>query len=341
MSLRFIKMHGLGNDFLIAFLEAGTEQEPSWVKVADNPEMIRKLADRRLGIGFDQLVLIDPGEIPDGKPRVVFFNSDGSATVACGNGTRCAARLLLDRRGRDELHLASDAGDISAKRSETGISLFYPPYSLVPHALPVTLTPPHEDVRCIDLTRYIPGLAPELGPATLVSVGNPHCVFFVENVDQPIMPPSEVTPSVVLDMNSHHHHGTELAITPKTLHWTEYWGRMIECSSIFPEGTNVEFAQVLTDGTNGTNGAVRQITWERGAGLTPACGTGAMAVRVAAHLRGLSGRAGPILLEGGELFVKVFEPSDTHDRGGIMLAGPATYAYEGMWKEQWNGGEPI
>ncbi len=190
----FVKMHGLGNDF--AIFDARTDP------FAPGPAAIARLADRRRGIGFDQLVLIAPSEMADAALR--FFNADGSESGACGNGTRCAARLLGERTGRRRLRLETKAGLLSCELHEDGtVSVAMPEPRWSWEEVP--LAEPRD-------TLFLEGLARDLPPGTALSVGNPHLVFFLDSSD-------------ALD-------------SPEL----ERLGAALERHPLFPERTNVGFA---------------------------------------------------------------------------------------------------
>ncbi len=163
----FTKMHGLGNDFALFDARGGP--------FALDPAAVARLADRRRGIGFDQLVLVEPAEGADARLR--FFNADGSESGACGNGTRCAARWLAERTGRRRLVLEAGGDRLTAEVHDDG-------------SVTVAMPEPRFDWREIPLAEprdpdRLAGLAPGLPPGWALSMGNPHLVFFVEDPDAP------------------------------------------------------------------------------------------------------------------------------------------------------------
>lgn len=262
----FVKMHGLGNDF--AIFDARTD--PS----VPQPAEIARLADRRRGIGFDQLVLIGPSREADARLR--FFNADGSESGACGNGTRCAARLLADRTGETSLRLETEAGVLACEVHGDGtVSVEMPEPRFAWHEVPLA------EARD---TLWIEGLARELPPGTALSMGNPHLVFFLDTLE-----------------------GVEV----------ERLGAALERHPLFPERVNVGFA--VRSGPD----VLRLRVFERGAGLTPACGSGACAAAVAAQRRGLVGERVRVILDGGELEIR------WPGSGPVVMRGPASYVYEG------------
>lgn len=256
-------MNGAGNAFLVLDRRADS--------VADlpTPEAVRALAARH---HFDQLLLIEPGRQGDAVMRVI--NADGSPSGACGNGARCIAWLLMEESGNDEIVLESAGGLMPAWR--TG-----------PLQVKVDLGPARLGWRDIPLAREMDTVTLDFsvdagrdrrltGPGA-VSMGNPHCVFFVED--------AETLPVRAI-------------------------GHRVEHDPLFPERVNVGFAQIAAPGR------IRLKVWERGAGLTRACGTGAAAALVAAERKGLTGRTATIIADGGELAVS------WRDDGHVTLEGP-------------------
>lgn len=265
-ALPFIKMHGLGNDFVV--IDAREEA------LDLSPEAIQRLADRHRGVGFDQLVAIAPSEHADA--RLVFYNADGSEAGACGNGTRCASRLLMLEGDRTELLLETRAGTLRARRRPDGL-------------LSVDMGRPMLDWRDVPLARAcdtleVPLGHPELPDPTCTSMGNPHATFFVDAVER-------------LDVAR--------------------LGAELERHPMFPERANIGFATVLDRAT------IRLRVFERGAGLTLACGSGACAAMVAARRRGLVGDRATVLLDGGPLEVA------WDGKGEVTLTGPAAIVFEG------------
>lgn len=264
MRTDFIKMHGLGNDFVV--LDARTRALPT-VDAA----FARALADRRTGIGFDQLVLLEPSEAADFRAR--FINADGSEVQSCGNASR-AIGLLHGQAARVEtagglLTVSPDAGGIAV---DMGIPRF--DWDAIPLAYPLdTLTMP---VGWEDLD----------GPAA-ANVGNPHVVFFVPDAD-----------AVELDR----------------------LGPLIEHDPLFPERINVNVATITA------RDALRLRVWERGAGLTRACGTGACATAVCAMRRKLVDRRVTVTLPGGDLVIEW----GADDR--ITMTGPAEESFRGTFE---------
>ncbi len=264
--IAFIKMHGLGNDFVV--VDGRTtplDLDPGWV---------RAVADRRTGVGCDQLIAILPSETADA--RMVIRNADGRPAEACGNGSRCVAALLMAERGGDRTRIETDAGIIEARAAGDG-------------AITIDMGAPRCDWRDVPLARAADTLNLDLGapapaPAVALNTGVPHAVIFVEDV-------------AAIDVAG--------------------IGAALEHHPIFPAAANIDFAQVLAPDR------IRMRVWERGAGVTRACGTGACAVAVAAARRGLCGRAVEVILDGGALGILWRED------GHVEMTGPAATAFEG------------
>ena len=270
MGRPFLKMNGLGNDFVVV--------ETRSAPFAPTAEEVRAIASREGGIGCDQLIAIDPAEGADARVR--FWNADGEAVSACGNGTRCVGWLVMQSKGTDRAELVTDAGRLIATRAgERLVSVDMGPPRLAWDEIP--LAQPH-DTAALDVVLY--HHADLMAPPGCVSMGNPHVVFFVPDAEA--APVREVGP-------------------------------MIEHHLLFPEGVNVGFAQVKA------RDRIRLRVWERGAGLTLACGTGACAALVAAHRRGLVDRKAALELDGGELHIEW--RADDH----VVMTGPAAVDFAG------------
>lgn len=261
MRLPFIKMHGLGNDFVIVDSRGRDRRVTA--------ELARFVGDRHRGVGFDQLAELvgDPDDL-----ELDFWNADGSRSGACGNATRCVAALVMDETGETEVHLRTEGGVLRALRDGDG-------------AVRVNMGAPRLDWREIPLAEPadIDSL-PLPGAPSAVSMGNPHCITFVADVEAIDLPGL---------------------------------GREIEHHPLFPARTNVEFVQLLDDGS------LRTRVWERGTGITLACGSGACAVAVAAHRRGLTGRRVDIRLDGGTLEI------DWQD-DGVWMRGATARVFDGV-----------
>ncbi|MBN2573190.1 MAG: diaminopimelate epimerase [Deltaproteobacteria bacterium] len=297
--LPFVKAEGLGNDFLVVDLRPGKPAHPL-TELATSPETVRALCHRNFGVGGDGLLAILPGQQGDARMRVL--NADGSEAEMCGNGIRCVCKILHDTDAsmrRDVLRIDTGAG-LRACRLDTvdgrvaAVTVDMGEPQLVPRLIPVASDAPR-------LVRA-PFRAGEHAFAfTAVSMGNPHAVIFV---DQP-------------DANLR-----ELATT---------YGPGIEHDPLFPHRTNVEFATVR----QGADGAaeIDLVVWERGCGITLACGTGACATVVAACLEGrvAADHEIPLRLPGGTLFVTVRGGSASPhgpSYAGVAMRGPATIVFE-------------
>lgn len=279
--LPFTKMHGLGNDFVILDLRGG--------KKPPAPALVRAIADRRRAIGFDQLITIEDERHPSLAAYMGVWNPDGSRSGACGNATRCVAHLLMEEAGTESLTLRTDRGTLSAWQAQGGL-------------VKVNMGPPKlewEDIPLADASDTIridvklgPIDNPSLWGPGAVNMGNPHAVFFVDDVD---------------------------AVPVEGL------GPMIENHPMFPERTNVEFCQVID------RNRIRMRVWERGAGVTQACGSGACAAVVAGVRQGLIDRKCIVMLDGGPLTIEWSGSEDVYMTGPIALSfrgeiGPDIFA---------------
>lgn len=267
MERPFLKMNGLGNDFIV--VDARRESfDP-------DPGEIRRLASRADGIGCDQFVVIGPSAEADAALR--FWNPDGGEAGACGNATRCVAWRLMEENGAGEVLLATAGGRLRAWRRG-------------PMRVAVDMGPPRLHWRAVPLAGPADTLSirvPEaagLGPATCLSMGNPHAVFFV--------PDAEAADAARI-------------------------GPAVEASPLFPERVNVGFAEVRS------RTRVRLRVWERAAGLTRACGSGACAALVAGVRRGLLDPAARLELDGGEL--EIAWGGDGH----VLMTGDVELEFEG------------
>ncbi|QYZ68894.1 diaminopimelate epimerase [Neotabrizicola shimadae] len=263
--LRFLKMHGLGNDFVVI--------DSRGRGAVTTPALARALGDRHRGVGFDQLAEIrDAGPDHAGADFALdFWNADGSRAGACGNATRCVSDLVMAGLGREVVRLVTARGELQARRLDSGL-------------VSVNMGPPVLDWRALPLAREVDLLhLPLPGDPVAVGMGNPHCVFIVADAEA-----EDVVGR----------------------------GSAVEHDPLFPERTNVEFVS-LTGPDH-----LRMRVWERGAGVTLACGSGACAVAVAAHLRGLTGRAVEIDVDGGRLSIDWRED-------GVWMTGPVAHVFDG------------
>lgn len=268
--LPFIKMHGLGNDFVV--LDA--RENPIDLTAAQ----VQAMADRRTGAGCDQFIVMEPAKDSAADVFMRIRNADGNEVEACGNATRCIARLMMDELGKPEVTVETVVGLLHARDAGDTVTVNMGQARLGWQDIPVA-----ED--CDTLTMPLT-VGPLEGPVG-VNVGNPHAVFFVPNCE-----------SVDLEAAGPH----------------------VETHPFFPERTNVEVV------TKQDDGSLRMRVWERGVGITQACGTGACAVLVAAVRRGIiDGRAADVVLDGGTLHIEWLES------GEILMTGPASRAYSGSF----------
>jgi len=270
----FIKMHGLGNDFVVI----DARQQP----FAASEVGARALADRHTGVGFDQLIVIEP---PSDRRAAAFMrihNADGGEVSACGNATRCVARLLFEEGAATEVVLETAAGLITARHADDDRDLYT-----------VDMGPARDGWQEIPLalecdTDHLPLARGPLADPVGVNVGNPHAVFFVADAA-----------AIALDQ----------------------LGPELEHDPLFPERANIGVAQIIDAG------ALRLRVWERGVGLTQACGTGACAAAVAAHRRGLTDRAVQVSLDGGDLGIEWLS------NGHVAMTGPASISFTGAFDD--------
>jgi len=252
-TLRFVKMHGAGNDFVV--LDGIRDELPPLEPLA------RRLADRHRGVGFDQLLVVRPSRSADFRMEI--YNADGSQVEMCANGIRAFFKYLRDHghTRADELRVETLAGVVVPRwAGQDRVRVQMGPPILAPAKIPTRLG--SGDGPVLDVPLEVNGASVRLSS---VSMGNPHAVLFVDDVD---------------------------AAPVATL------GPRIETHPAFPNRVNVEFVQVLS------RTRLRQRTWERGTGETLACGSGACAVGVVAILRGLAERSLAIELRGGELAIE-------------------------------------
>ncbi len=303
----YIRMNGAGNAFIV-------------VQAFDQPfhptaDQVRALADPAAGLGgFDQLIGVEPSERADAFMRV--WNADGSMVETCGNALRCVGWLMLEATDKQEVVIDTLSGPTTAKRASGRVGSGSPAgqttaaqhqgrvgsgdpvgsTSAAIHEVTVDMGPPRlgwdqvplseeMDTRGIEL-QVGPIDAPLLHTPGAVSMGNPHVVFFTDRQDDAFVRGS---------------------------------GSLVERHPLFPEGVNVGFAHVLSPDH------IRLRVWERGAGLTLACGTGACAALVAAARRGLTGRKAAVTVDGGELTIAWDEATDhVFMTGPVQIEGTGT-----------------
>jgi diaminopimelate epimerase len=269
MTIPFLKMHGLGNDFVV--IDARSSN------LSLTEAQVRAIADRRTGVGFDQFIVIQPPKTPGATAFMHIRNPDGSEAGACGNATRCVAHLLMEESGAGEAVVETISGLLPSRMEAGGL-------------VTVDMGPARLDWRDIplagpaDTLRLDVAEGPWSGPVA-VSMGNPHIVFFVDDVD-----------AVPL----------------------ERVGPVLEHHPAFPQRANIEFVQVLS------RTKLRMRVWERSAGITRACGSGACAVQVAAVRRGLVERRAEVVLDGGSLTI------EWREDGHVLMTGPVALSFTGV-----------
>lgn len=267
--LSFVKMHGLGNDFVV--LDGRKQALSLDVRTA------RAIADRHRGVGCDQILIIEPTTNAKADAFMRIRNADGGEAEACGNGARCVADLLMRESGKSEVALDTRGGLLHASAAGA-------------QRVAVDMGEPRFGWRDIPLARdcdtlHVPLALGPLSDPVCTSMGNPHATFFVGDVE-----------------------GVDLA----TL------GPKLEHDPIFPARANIGVAQILSPGR------LRLRVWERGDGLTLACGSGACAALVAAHRRGLIERRAEIVADGGMLEI------EWRGDNRVVLTGPVATSFSGM-----------
>jgi diaminopimelate epimerase len=297
--LPFVKVEGLGNDFLVVDLRPGKPAFPL-SNLVTNPETVRALCDRNFGVGGDGVLAILPGSQGDARMRVL--NADGSEAEMCGNGIRCVAKVLYERDPdlrREILRIDTGAGLLTckigvqdARAASVTVEMGVP--QLVPRLVPVAR----------EATRLVRAPLRALDhdfAFTAVSMGNPHAVIFVDDA------------------------------APKLRDLAAHFGPGIERDPLFPRRTNVEFA-AIHKGTRG-DPEIDLVVWERGCGITLACGTGACATVVAACLEGRApaDREVAVHLPGGTLMITAKSGTQGPEGptfSGVAMRGPANIVFE-------------
>lgn len=273
MLLRFTKMHGLGNDFMVLDLVS----QHAHIQ----PKHARQWGNRHTGVGFDQLLIVEPPSNPEVDFRYRIFNADGSEVEQCGNGARCFARFVLDKRltSKKRIRVETKSGIIELDvRPDGQICVDMGPPRLEPADIPF-----QADAQALSYAVMVDGRQVELAA---VSMGNPHAVLRVDNVDSAPV----------------HELGPKLENHPR-----------------FPQRVNVGFLQVVD------RQYARLRVWERGAGETQACGTGACAAAVAAIRQGWMDSPVQLDLPGGRLSIAWAGPGQP-----VMMTGPAVRVFEGQ-----------
>jgi diaminopimelate epimerase len=273
MERAFTKMHGLGNDFVVV--------DARRVPFTLDDATARRIADRRTGVGCDQLIVLEPATDANADVFMRIRNADGGEVSACGNATRCVAARVLDEQGGAKVVVETAAGllpawddgtaDDGTRRIAVDMGAARTAWDEIPLSYEVD-------------TLHLPIARGPLKDAVGVSMGNPHAVFFVDDAE-----------------------AVDLATD----------GPELEHDPLFPERANISAAQVLDPAT------IRLRVWERGAGITQACGTGACATLVAAVRRGLTGRRATVRLDGGDL--EIAWGDDNH----VLMTGPVAESFTG------------
>ena len=274
MSLAFRKMNGLGNDFVVLDARA--------TPIAISEHQARAIADRKTGIGCDQLIVLE--YTPNADVRMRIWNAEGGEVSSCGNASRCIADLIFDETKLNTATIETKGGMLTAKKAgERMVTIDQGKPKFGWKDIP--LSEAFADTRHIEL-QVGPIDAPLLHSPSVVNVGNPHCIFWVDDLD-------------VVDFSK--------------------VGPMLENHPMFPERANISLAKVVA-----RNHVLLKV-WERGAGLTQACGTAACATMAAGHRIKIIDAKCRITLPGGDLFMAVNE-----DNGHVLMTGPATYDFEGV-----------
>lgn len=273
--MRFTKMHGIGNDFVMVNAFAEPFDEGSAARLA------REVCDRRFGVGADGLIIAEQGQTNTFAMRM--WNPDGSESEMCGNGIRCFANFVKDEGLTSQVRIPVEtgAGLLEVEQLDGGnVRVDMGKARLLRGEIGMSGQP---EESFVNSPLIVDG---RTWHGTAVSMGNPHIVVFVEEVDD-----------------------IDLARV----------GPLFEHSELFPQRVNAHFVQVLSDGH------IKIRTWERGAGATLACGTGACACGVASFLNGYSQRNVTVSLPGGDLQIEYLES------GTVMMTGPATRVFSGVW----------
>jgi diaminopimelate epimerase len=268
-TIGFRKMNGLGNDFVV--LDARMRA------LTLTPAAVQAIADRKEGIGCDQLIVLEPSARADVFMRI--WNADGGEVGACGNAARCVAALIAGENNNPQVRIETESGVLGAQVNKDGsvtIDMGAPRFSW--EQIPLAASVPDTQQVKIEGASGLP-------PAAMVNVGNPHCVFFVDDI-------------AAYDLTA--------------------LGPALEHHPLFPERANISLAKVAGPDH------LQVRTWERGAGLTRACGTAACASAVAAARRDLVGRKVRVTLPGGDLLIE-WREGDGH----ILMTGPYALDYEG------------
>lgn len=266
--LSFRKMHGLGNDFVVLDARARALEL--------SEAQVRRIADRHTGVGCDQFIIVRRPKDPAADAFMEIRNADGNEVEACGNATRCIARLLCEETGRSRVTVETVAGLLEGERNTLGFT--------------VDMGIAQTDWRAIPLARAcdtleVPLARDDVPAPVATNIGNPHATFFVPNAEAVAL--GEIGPG-------------------------------LEYHPMFPARANIGFASVSGPAR------LRLRVWERGVGITRACGSAACAAVVASVRRGLTGRAVHIEMDGGVLFM------EWREDGRVLMTGPAAEVFQGV-----------
>ena len=265
--VNFIKMHGLGNDFVVI------DKRSKNINITK--DLINQLSDRKTGAGCDQLITINTSHDQNIDAIIEIFNPNGDRAEACGNGTRCVAKLLFKELKKNQIKILSDAGVLKAeKENDIDISVNLGNLSTNWKKIPLS-----KEVNTLDMPIKINGFS----SGVAVNIGNPHVVFFGKDIN---------------NIN------------------LEKIGPEIENNKLFPNKTNVELVEVIN------KKQIKMKVWERGAGITLACGSGACASVYAGQLKNLLENNVEVILEYGSLFINITD-------GKAIMKGPAEISFYG------------
>jgi diaminopimelate epimerase len=275
--LPFIKMHGLGNDFVVIDLR---DRDGVMIDTAS----ARSIADRHRGVGCDQLITLEPPHDGSADIFMRINNADGGEVAACGNATRCVGQLMFDELGRDQVTIETGAGLLDVRRVENAGGPPLVQVDMGPVLCEWNDVPLANAVDTLQVQLEAPDMTEGLEPFVCLNVGNPHAVLFVDDV-------------AAFDLAT--------------------WGPRLEHHTMFPERANISVAEITGPSE------IRSRTWERGVGITLACGTAACAVGAAAVRRDLAPRSVTVRVDGGTM--QITWKSDNH----VLMTGPSETSFVG------------
>ncbi|MFC5369375.1 diaminopimelate epimerase [Arcanobacterium bovis] len=307
MAIDFIKLHGLGNDFVVI-----DGMKSSFDPSADQ---VRELCDRHFGVGADGVIVVQPPKNTGSAGYMHYINADGSLAQMCGNGVRCTAKFLVDEgyvdatcgnltvdtlAGPRSLSFTAESGKLTTATVNMGQPIFEP--AQIPVRAPRESLAKNPETG-VEFVRNLQVQTP-WGDVTFtcISMGNPHAIWFIDSFDD--------LPDTLFD-SGNHESGKNLTTMD-----IDKIGAFLEAHPIFPEKSNIEFVSVH-------DGALHTRVFERGVGETLACGTGACATGVAGYLTGRTGRRVDVVLPGGTLEIEWTES------GAVNMTGPAAESFRG------------